>query len=62
MNPHCKTGVHCSTCQGKPEIMRGLQVEKCEGPFTPTERDRALQAAARGEAYAPPGRCKGCGS
>jgi hypothetical protein len=29
---------------------------------TPTERDRALQAAARGEVYAPPGRCKGCGS
>jgi Pyruvate/2-oxoacid:ferredoxin oxidoreductase delta subunit len=27
-----------------------------------TERDRALQAAARGEVYAPPGRCKGCGS
>jgi hypothetical protein len=27
----------------------------------PTERDRALQAAARGEVYAPPGRCKGCG-
>ena len=26
-----------------------------------TERDRALQAAARGEVYAPPGRCKGCG-
>jgi hypothetical protein len=63
INPICKTGVHCAHCQGKPEVMRGLNVEKCEGPFTPTtERDRALQAAARGEVYAPPGRCKGCGS
>jgi hypothetical protein len=56
----CTSGVHCATCQSKPEIMRGLNVTKCEGPFTPTERDRALQAAARGEVYAPPGKCGEC--
>ena len=27
-----------------------------------TERDRAMQAATRGEVYAPPGRCQGCGN
>ena len=38
--------------------MAGLKVNKCEGPFTPapSQLDAALQAQARGEVYAPPGR------
>jgi hypothetical protein len=60
INPICQTGVHCFHCGGKPEVMRGLHVEKCEGPFTPAERDLALLAQARGEVYVPPGKCGEC--
>jgi len=28
----------------------------------PSQLDAALEAQARGEVYAPPGRCKGCGN
>jgi hypothetical protein len=63
MNPHCQTGVHCAACQGRAEVMVALKVNKCEGPFTPapSQLDAALQAQARGEVYAPPGKCRGCG-
>jgi hypothetical protein len=59
----CTSGIHCANCQGKPEMMAALKIDKCDGPFTqpPTERERAMQAAARGDVYAPPGRCRGCG-
>jgi hypothetical protein len=63
MNRHCQTGIHCAHCEGKPEVMRALGVDKCEGPVKPaTQLDAALKAQARGEVYAPPGRCKGCGN
>jgi hypothetical protein len=58
----CTSGVHCANCQASPKVMAALNIEKCEGPFTPqpTERDRALQAQSRGETYVPPGKCGGC--
>jgi hypothetical protein len=68
MNLHCKLRAHCRMCRTNPTVRKSLGFpEVCPHGITaetlpqPTERDRALQAAARGEVYAPPGRCKGCG-
>jgi hypothetical protein len=71
MNALCKSKAHCATClnsqpfrsaHGLPSpCPHGITADSIPKP-QPTERDRALQAAARGEVYAPPGRCKGCGS
>jgi hypothetical protein len=69
MNPHCDSRAHCRACLTDQQARFSLKtVSPCPHGITaanlpqPTERDRALHAAARGEAYAPPGRCKGCGS
>ena len=65
----CKSRAHCRDCRTSESwrIGYGFPATCPHGITTetlpqPTERDRALQAAARGEVYAPPGRCKGCGS
>ena len=70
MNLHCRDRAHCQMCRtsqavrtahGFPDVCpNGITADNIPKP-KPTERDRALQAAARGEVYAPPGRCKGCG-
>jgi hypothetical protein len=67
----CDLRLRCFTCRSYaewrkynnfPEVCpHGITADNIPEP-QPTERDRALQAAARGEVYAPPGRCKGCGS
>ena len=60
----CRSRAHCAACLEAKWHKQSV----CPHGITaanlppPTERDRALQAQARGEVYAPPGRCKGCGS
>ena len=59
----CRSRHHCAACLAGQwhKLATCPHGVTAANPPQPTERDRALQAAARGEVYAPPGRCKGCG-
>jgi hypothetical protein len=57
----CRSRAHCAACLAG----KWHKLDAC--PFGVTvppspQLDAALQAQARGEVYAPPGRCKGCGN
>lgn len=41
MNRNCQTGIHCADCKGQPDVMAALRVEKCEGPFTPSQQTKS---------------------
>ena len=65
----CRTRRHCAACLAE----KWHKLDACPHGVTPeaaaldaaglreSQREAALQAQARGEVYAPPGRCKGCG-
>ena len=58
----CRSRFHCATCLAGTwhkldQCPHGIIADNLPQP---TERDRALQAQARGEVYAPPGKCGEC--
>jgi hypothetical protein len=62
----CSTRHPCADClahrwHGMDACPHGVTAANLPTPQH-TEREQALQAQARGEVYAPPGRCRGCGS
>jgi hypothetical protein len=72
MNIHCSSGVHCRPCRTDEAQRKALNMPAiCPHGITaanlptpkppPSQLDAALLSQARGEVYAPPGRCKGCG-
>jgi hypothetical protein len=64
----CKDRAHCAAClagnwhtlDGCPHGITAANLPTPKPP-PPSQLDAALRSQARGEVYAPPGRCKGCG-
>jgi len=64
----CASRVHCKACldgnwHKLDQCPHGITAANLPTPPpSPSQLDAALRAQARGEVYAPPGRCKGCGN